>query len=146
MKIISARKWLESGTLINKYLTDYGKNNIKYYGWINPSFVDTDFMNNLKKNDCSIILNNQSILNIYFTDSEIIKYFVTHQDFKISQSEEKYDRLINEINYNQYINKEKINIEYISDFLNRKDFVNKMHSNRVQDTNNYLKFVNFGTK
>ena len=108
MKIISARKWLESGTLINKYLTDYGKNNIKYYGWINPSFVDTDFMNNLKKNDCSIILNNQSILNIYFTDSEIIKYFVTHQDFKISQSEEKYDRLINEINYNQYINKEKI--------------------------------------
>lgn len=108
MKIISARKWLESGTLINKYLTDYGKNNIKYYGWINPSFVDNDFMNNLKKNDCSIILNNQSILNIYFTDSEIIKYFVTHQDFKISQSEEKYDRLINEINYNQYINKEKI--------------------------------------
>ena len=39
MKIISARKWLESGTLINKYLTDYGKNNIKYYIIIIPLFL-----------------------------------------------------------------------------------------------------------
>jgi len=30
-------------------------------------------------------------------------------------------------------NKEKINIEYISDFLNRKDFVNKLKNNRQAD-------------
>lgn len=104
-------KWLNSSDLINQYLTDFGKKNITYYGWVNPSFLDCNLMNLIedgKSKENSFIIKDFPLLNVYFTAPEIINFFVTHNEFKISQSEEKYDKLIDEISLNPYLTRNRI--------------------------------------
>ncbi len=101
LKIQEKETWLENINSINKYLTDFGKQNIKFYGWINPSFVDDI----LKEKS---LIRDLPVLNIYYTDPEIIHYFITKPEFKISNYDVKYDKLINEIEINPYLDKQRI--------------------------------------
>ncbi len=107
LQIQEKNKYLESKKLISLYLTDFGKKNITYYGWINNSFTDAHLSKHVKGNS-EYVINSQSSLNIYFTDSEIIRYFIAYPEFNIIEPNEKCKKLINEIEINSNIDKEKI--------------------------------------
>ncbi|MBQ3023940.1 MAG: hypothetical protein IJD23_01355 [Spirochaetaceae bacterium] len=106
-QILEKNKFIKSKEKLKNCLSEFGKENISFYGWVNKNFTDCKLFNLIEKKDNKFpVLNSIPLSNIYFLHPDILKIFISNPIFKINNPEEKFEKLQDFINSKNILNKE----------------------------------------
>lgn len=108
------KEFLADVNMYSKYFSDVGLKCISFYGWINQDYSSSERYQNIKKKyhpyrqSMFPLENLIPSVNIYYINSELLKYYLQLNDFKINNPSEKFETLSYMLETHEIIDKNRL--------------------------------------